>query len=674
MASSGYRALPGRFLPPDPRVEEPYRLTPKLGLRVAILGIVALGVFAILFLRLWALQVLSGQRYLHDALNNQRRTIRLEAPRGTILDRNGRILVTNVGAASVLLWPSDLPKRAGRDTELRRLSAILGVPMKTIVAKIKERADDPVTPVTLQVALHKDQVAYLKEHANEFPGVQISDTYLRRYRSEALAAHILGYVREISPEQLKRLRKKRYRAGDLVGQAGVEATYDEYLRGEPGIAELRVDALGRPQGELRPRQRPVAGQSLRLTLDISLQRAAERALRYGIAIAREDEHWAANGGAIVALRPQDGAILAMASNPTYRPGLWVGRPDSERLAPLLDPEAAKVANFPGLNRALNVGYPAGSTWKPVTALAALEEQLVSPYDQLSCTPTYTVQGRTGAGQIFKNWDPYMNRPMTLPEAIEASCDTYFYQLGFAFYGLPPDRGHPLQAWASRLGFGEPTGIDVGPESAGLLPTPEWREATFTKKTDPCCWEIDRIWKPGDSIQLAIGQKDLLVTPLQMARFYALIANGGKLVTPHVVADLELPGNERSAPKVLRRFSPPPPERVFDDHYALSVVRDGLYAATHGENGTATSVFGNYPIPIAGKTGTAEKVVDLPGYRGLMDQSWWCGYAPADNPTITVCALIENGGHGGTAAAPAAFKVFEHYFRLPGVYVPPTHSD
>jgi penicillin-binding protein 2 len=232
----------------------------------------------------------------------------------------------------------------------------------------------------------------------------------------------------------------------------------------------------------------------------------------------------------------------------------------------------------------------------------------------------------------------------------------------------------LQGWASRFGFGQPTGIDVGPEQSGLLPTPEWRQATYTAKTDPGHWQIDRLWKPGDSIQLAIGQKDLLVTPLQMVRFYSLIANGGKLVSPHVLYAVDEPGSGR------HYLNPPAPKPSNVDPSALAVVRDGLYRATHYTYGTATAVFGNFPVPIAGKTGTAEKVVNAPGYPAghQEDQSWWCGYGPADateTPQIAVCAVIENGGHGGTAAAPAALKVFEHYFHTqPTGSLGPIHSD
>jgi penicillin-binding protein 2 len=289
----------------------------------------------------------------------------------------------------------------------------------------------------------------------------------------------------------------------------------------------------------------------------------------------------------------------------------------------------------------------------------MQEHLVAPYSPLPCTPTYEAYGQT-----FRNWNPSTSTGMDLVTAMAASCDTYFYELGKRFDDLPPDRGHPHQAWASRLGFDQPTGIDIGGESRGLLPTPEWRRATYKA-------EIDRIWKPGYSIQLAIGQGDLRVTPIQMARFYALVANGGKLVTPHVVADVRQPTGNGTQPRILPGFAPAPPEPVNVDPAALAVVQQGLYAATHSSFGTSSGVFGSFPVAIAGKTGTAEKVVDLPGYPvgHLESQSWWCGYGPVESPEIVVCALIENGGHGGTAAAPAALKVFEKYFGKTGTTTP-----
>jgi penicillin-binding protein 2 len=633
-------------------VAEPYRLTPKLALRIGILGMLSLAVFAVLFLRLWALQVLSGDQYLQAARNNQLRTVREQAPRGVIRDREGRILVGNKPGVAIQISPADLPDTwPERRAELRRLARVLNIPVRRILEAINRRKGDPLTPVTVKESARKDQIYFLAEHKTEFPGVEIRPTYLREYPFGRLAAQVLGHVGEISEEQLTARRGRGYRLGDKIGQAGIEAAYDLYLRGRPGEARVRVDSLGHRQSDLIPSIQARPGYSLRLTIDIRLQRAAERALEHGIALAQEDGEWAANGGAVVALDPRDGAILAMASNPTFHPGVYVGRVEPQILRRLTDEDAAKEANYPALNRALEGVYPPGSTFKPVTALAALEEHLIQPYSPLACTGSYLAYK-----QYFDNWDPYVNEAMTLPTALERSCDTYFYELGNMFYSLPEERGSPFQAWASRFGFGQRTGVDLGPESSGLLPTPEWRRANFDG--------FDREWRPGFSIQLAIGQGDLLVTPLQMARFYAIIANGGRLVTPHIAEQIEQPGDTRSPTLVKRRFPPEPPLRTGVDPNAIEVVKQGLYAATHGPYGTSSPIFSNYPVPIAGKTGTAEKVVELPGFVGLRDQSWWCGYGPAgaaDTPEIAVCVVIENGGHGGTAAAPAALEVFEEYF-------------
>jgi penicillin-binding protein 2 len=644
------RSASRRFLPPDPRVAEPYRLTPRLALRIGILGMLSLAVFAVLFLRLWALQVLSGEQYLQAAQNNQLRTVRVQAPRGPILDRVGRVLVDNKPGVAIQIWPADLPDTwPERRDEMRHLARVLQVPIRQIWEALRKREGDPLTPVTVREEATRDQAFYIQEHGAEFPGVEVTRSFLRRYPQGGIAAQLLGYVSEISPEQLEE-RGRTYRPGDKVGQAGVEASYDRYLRGRPGQARLRVDSLGHPRSDLVPSMQPRAGLALRLTLDAALQRTAEQALEYGIAIAHENGEWAANGGAIVALDPRDGAVLALASNPTYHPSVYVGRVRPRRLRPLVVDAAARERNFPALNRALAGVYPPGSTFKPVTALAAMQEHLISPYGSLACTGSYEAYD-----QVFNNWDPFVNEAMTLPTALARSCDTYFYEIGKRFYLLPPDRGHPFQAWASRFGFGQRTGVDIGPESSGLLPTPEWRRATYET-------ELDRSWKPGDSIQLAIGQKDLLVTPLQMARFYALVANGGRLVTPYLVQQVEQAGDHRSPAVVRRRFAPAaPPLRSGVDPDALAVVQRGLYEATHGPNGTSTPIFSSFPIPIVGKTGTAEKVVTLPGFVGNRDQAWWCGYGPYEDAELVVCAVIENGGHGGEAAAPAALRVFERYF-------------
>jgi penicillin-binding protein 2 len=649
-----------RFLPGDPRVEEPYRLTPQLALRVAVLGFLALAVFAVLFLRLWALQVLSGDKYRSEANHNRVRNIQIDAPRGAIVDRNGKVLVTNVLGTSLEIWPADLPKTwPAERKELRALSQVVAMPAKEILARMRPYANDPLTPVVLRRGIHPDQISYIEEHQLEFPGVRLASSFLRSYPYQALAAQVLGYVGPITQAELKTAKRAGYHPQDVMGQAGIEQSYDRYLRGKDGSAQLTVDSQGRPTSTVQTKVLYEPGNTLKLTIDIGLQRAAERALSYGISTARSQGETFSDGGAIVALDPNTGAVLALASNPTYKPSVFVSR-DPTKLAPLQDLKVGARENYPGLDRAIDVFYPPGSVWKPVTALAAMEEKILSPTESLDCTPSFDYYG-----QRFDNWDPYVNQPMELSQAIAESCDTYFYQVGARFYSLAASRGATLQLWASRFGFGADTGIDIGPEQPGLVPTPDWRCRHFGGP--PCKGYIDRIWKPGYEIQLAIGQGDLEVTPLQMARFYAMIANGGRMVTPHIAQDIEQPATESGQPQVLRELATQQATSSGVDPAALLAVQEGLYAGTHSTLGTSYGVFGRFPVAIAGKTGTAEKQINLPGYPNpvKLNQSWWCGYGPYDAPSIVVCAVIENGGHGGTAAAPAALKVFEAYFHKHG---------
>jgi penicillin-binding protein 2 len=527
--------------------------------------------------------------------------------------------------------------------------------------------------VTVKEGIHKDQYNYIAEHRDEFPGVQLLDSFIRNYPYGSTAAQLLGYVSEISQQQLRHA-KPGYRAGDKIGQTGVEASFDSYLRGVPGQSKLRVDSLGNPRGTLTKTNLPAPGSPIRLTIDVRLQQAAQNALALGIERARASNCygcWASNGGAIVALDPKDGSVLALASAPTFNPSVYSGRVTTQRLAKQgLTAATAPTANYPSLNRAIDGQYPPGSTFKPVTAIAAMQAGLIQPWSTLPCTGSYVSPEDTSVPkQVFSNWDPGVNTAMDLPTALAYSCDTYFYELGNRFFTLPLARGHLLQQWAARFGFGRRTGLDVGPEAPGLLPTPEWREATFTKATDKCCWRVDKLWKPGDSIQLAIGQKDLLVTPLQMARLYALIANGGKLVSPHVLFSIDQPGGAAPHP------SPPQPLPTGVDPSALAVVRQGLLEATHASFGTSTAVFGNFPVSISGKTGTAEKSVDPgDGITRTYNQAWWCGYGPSDNARLVVCAVIENGGHGGETAAPAALQVFEEFFHKKVATIGAIHSD
>ncbi len=642
--SSPSTNLPRGFLPPDPRVEEPYRVTPQAAIRIAILGVVAVTIFCALFFRLWALQVISGERYLEVAKNNQVRTFRAPAPRGSILDRNGEVLVSNRPGTAVQLWPAAYEQATPERQAfvVRRLAALLNLPEREIRGDIAERHGDLLTPITIKENVKEDKISYVLEHQNDFPGVQINQTYQRHYDQGGIAAQILGYVSEISQQQLDADEGKSYVAGDRIGQTGVESAYDTYLRGLPGIGRVYVDALGRVTSARQFQQLPEAGDNVRLTIDAELQKTAEDALAYGVRLAHDDGQWAADGGALVAMDPKTGEILALASNPTFDPSIYTGRVSEKDLERLADP----AANRPTLDRAVTGLYPPGSTFKPVTALAALETGLLTPTELIQCTPKEIVDGQT-----FTNWDPYANEPMTLTTALAASCDTYFYQVALRFYQRTDS---PLQKWARTMGFGAPTGIDLGPEGDGLVPTPAWRRHYF--KT-----EIDKIWTSGDSVQLGIGQGDLTVTPLQMTRFYAMLANGGKLVEPHLVQSVEEPATPGQPPVVLRPYSPKPAKDVGLNPNNIRVVQEGLYDATHANYGTSSGIFGSFPVPIVGKTGTAEKYVNLPGYHGLQDQAWWCGYGPYDKPELVVCAMIENGGHGGVVAAPVALQVFQKFF-------------
>ena len=669
--------LPSRPTPseqPDaePTRVEAYRLTPKLARRVAILGALVVIGFAALLMRLWALQVLSGSQYAARAQANQVRTVRVEAPRGPIVDAKGNILVTNRPVTSVELSPAGMPKTyAARAAEVRAIANVAGVSVRHVTKLIleRERRGDMLDPIVVRTEATGPMLTYLQERAASFPGLNLARSYIRRYPYGSVAAQLLGYDGQISQDD-SRLGRDGYAPGDEIGQTGIERALDLYLRGVPGLARVRVDSLGRPRSPRLLAAAPQPGQTVRLTIDTQLQIAAQNALDDGIQRARNSGQWAADGGAIVALSPKDGSILAMASSPTYDPSVYSGRRTGRELAAQgLTPKTALDRNYPALNRALDGTYPPGSAFKPLTAIAALQEHLIKPYSLYPCTGSYVAPEDT-AHHVFHNWDRFVNQGMDLPTAIAQSCDTYFYRVGNKFYLLPKDRGQPIQRWARRFGFGRTSGSDLTPQARGLVPTIGWRHRMFTRRTDPTNWQVDRLWKPGDSIQLAIGQKDLTVTPLQMARFYAAIANGGKLVTPHILMDVENPNGT-----IVPTTAPPAPQPIPGlDPANLSVVQQGLYEATHDPFGTSYGVFGNFPQPIAGKTGTAQKAVRLPGYTGLRDQSWWCGYGPAYDAKIVVCAVIENGGEGGAAAAPAAERVFAKFFNVPP---PPTgyiHSD
>ena len=595
--------FPRRARPEEPEGEqttvEQYRLTPKLARRVALLSALVVIGFAVLVMRLWALQVLSGSQYAAKAQANQVRTVQVQAPRGTILDSTGHVLVANQPVTSVELSPSGLPQNyATRVSEIRQLAHVAGVSVHYITKLLVGRrvAGDMLDPVVVRTQATGPMLNYLEERADNFPGLTLAQSYIRRYPHGSVAAQLLGYDGQTTQS-----------AGQVIGLTGIEAAFNKFLGGVPGEARVHVNSLGRPLSHRLLTTPPQTGQTVRLTINGKLQVAAQNAIDDGVQRAINDGQWAADGGAIVALNPKNGAILALASSPTYNPAVYSGRVTTRKLAAQgLTAKTDFARNYPSLDRAVDGDLSAGLDLQAAHCIAALEEHLINPYKFYPCTGTY-VAPQDSSQHVWHNWDRFVDEGMALPTAIAQSCDTYFYGVGDRFYALPPDRGQPLQKWARRFGFGQMSGSDLGPQSAGLVPTIGWKRQTYTKSTDSN-WVIDRLWKPGDSLNLSIGQGNLTVTPLQMARFYAAIANGGKLVTPHILMDVENPNGTLVPTK-----APAAPQPVEGLNPAdLKVVQQGLLEATHDPLGTSFGVFGNFPVPIAGKTGTAQKAVHIPG--------------------------------------------------------------
>lgn len=588
----------------------------RLSLRVAVLSGIALVLFAILFFRLWNLQVLSGDEYLAEAKNNRTREFKVIAPRGAILDRDGDVLVDNRTSLALQLNMEKLPDDPAEErAQLARLGELVGMPLRKIRRTIEEEEEVAAgAPVTLKKDVGYEVTAYLEENLDEFPGVAIQRVFVRRYPSETLAAHVLGNVGEIDEEELKEPLYKGLEPGDEIGKGGVEYSYDRFLRGEPGLTKIQVDAAGQPTpgGQLVSKP-PVPGENLKLTIDADVQAAGEAGL-------------AATGhGGFISMDIETGEILALGSNPTFDP------------ADLIEPTQAQVNELyrdpllaPLVNRATEGLYPTGSIFKVIPALAALENGEITP-DETINDPGLIVIG----GQTFKNAGSQPYGPVALVRALEVSSDVYFYTLGARMW----DTGE-LQEWASKLGIARWTGLDLPEESEGLLPTAEWRNQLFEEGN------TDRPWSIGDNVQLATGQGDLQTSPLQMAVAYAALGNGGKIVTPHVGMEVE-----DAAGRVLKEFEPRIRRRVHIDPGYRSEILEGLHQAAQGIEGTATDVFGSFPIDIAGKTGTAER-------DGYGDQSWFAALSPYPNPRIVTIATVEQGGFGAEAAAPVVLRILE----------------
>jgi penicillin-binding protein 2 len=565
--------------------------------RVLALGAVSVTLFVTLFTRLGQLQLAQQPAYAARSQANRIRSVPIEAPRGTIVDRRGRVLVDNRWAHRLLLDPR-LPASA-RAPVLARLSALLGVPEPTLAARLSDPRFRPPRPVPLADDLAEDVVVAIREHADELPGVVLERHPLRRYPHGSLAAHLLGTV------------------GERGGRSGVEAAFERLLGGRAGAERLEVDSRGQLLGALTT-VAPRAGNGLRLTLDIDVQAAAEQALGERMVTA------GAPGGAVVALDVTDGSVLGMASAPAFDPAALTGSVSDAAWAALHDPAAHAPLN----NRALQGLYAPGSTFKPVTALAGLETGAITAATVVEDRGALQVGGR-----LFRNARSKAHGRVDLRRALAVSSDVYFYALGPRLMG----QSEPLPAMARRLGLGRPTGIGLGSERSGRVPDAAWKAQAHRRL--PTAFPDPR-WYPGDSVNLAIGQGDLLVTPLQLALAYAALGNGGDVLQPRLTAP---PG---AAPTVRSRAGLDPAAR--------QAVLDGLRAAVADPAGTAAAVFAGFPLdrfPVAGKTGTAQ-------VAGHADTSLFAALVPAGAPRFAVVVVVEEAGFGSAVAAPVARRVIE----------------
>jgi penicillin-binding protein 2 len=608
--------------------------------RIGVIGLAAVALFGLLALRLWSLQVVRGPLY---ALAAQRQTYRLvdvPAPRGQIVDANGHLLAGTKGGLAVSVDTAALglidqhgrwwPTHEGRRL-LRKLGRLSGVPSATFIQRIRHSEyKSPYSSAVVLPRVDRQLAFFLDEHARGFPGLHIVALPQRSYPSGSLGAEFLGLLGEVSPEQLARHVYRHARAGSIVGQSGAEAAYDRLLNGGLEKARVVVDAQGRPIGPAHVIRMPHPASGLQLTVDLRLQQVAEHAIRDGIALAHGNGHYDAHAGAAVVMNPWTGAVYALASYPRFDQAR--AATDPEYLRALLNPNDPRHLL---VNRATQGMYPTGSTFKPIVAEAALASGLISPYSSLPCTGTYTV-----GNHVFHNVESSVNASLTLHQALSISCDTWFYRLGSMFYTRQQEGHLDMQQWAWRLGVGHPTGFDVPGEAPGLVPTPGWLKRTFKQP-----WQ--KIWYEGYSVNLAVGQGQLAITPLQLATAYSTLANGGTVVIPHVGRAVLDPDGQ-----IVRQLTFPPRRRL---HLSgLSAIREGLYEGAH--SGTSAAVFGTFPIPVAGKTGTAEAP---PG----SDHSWYASWAPAYNPKLVVVVMIEHGGFGAEAAAPAAKEIYSAFFGL-----------
>jgi penicillin-binding protein 2 len=626
----------------EPREDRAPAVTPQLALRVAIVGGVAFTLFAIIFFRLWFLEVLSGDQFLATANNNRVRDVRIPAPRGNIVDRNGNVLVDNRQSIAVQIEPEKLPPPGEKRNDLyRRLGKVVGMTPKKIRAEIKEqRRQLPYSDVTLKADVPQVVYAYLFEHAQQFTeqGVTVQKVFLRRYPKKTLAAQLFGTVGEIGPDQLKQSKFRGVKQGTIVGQGGIEYTYDRYLRGRDGAQRIYIDALGKPKAR-GPELQPEAGRQVRLSLDSDLQEAGERAMQLA-GVPTQLQFGEGRRGAFVALDPTNGEVLAMGSYPSFDPNVFA-KPVPESLFKKLNSDEYGA---PLYNRAIAGLYPTGSTFKLITGTAALESGLITPSTIVEDGGSITVGGVT-----FKNSGDAVNGPIAISDALKVSSDVFFYTMGLR---ANSEGGDIIQTWAKKLGLGRRTGIDLPGEFKGLVPTPAQVDRAYRKKQFP----YDKPWTVGDNINLAVGQGYLQATPLQMAVAYSTMENGGKVVRPHVGLRVE-----DAAGRTLQQIEPDPSRRIKISPTTRGTIVEGLRRAANEPGGTSADVFRGFQHEVYGKTGTAER-------PGQGDQSWYIAVAPDKARPIVLAVTVEQGGFGAEAAAPVARYMLSQWFDLKKKFV------
>jgi penicillin-binding protein 2 len=627
----------GRRLQPYSRADAPYFRSPGFYVRVGGLAIIVAAGLSLLLLRAWSIQVLHGKQYAKAAHTQAFRTVDLLGARGAIVDDRGRLLA---GTAGHVVVDADAASLGSRDAHgrwhpsaaglsaLHRLALLTGTRRSVLIARISHDVlQSPFAPAVVIPHPTSALAAYLQERPDRYPGFKVDAEASRSYPQGAFGGEFLGLLGQIDEGELKSGAYKGAQPGEVVGQSGVEAAYDSLLNKGFVQAKIPVDSLGRIAGALRiPRQKQPP--TLQLSIDMRLQQAAQNALVYGMEQSRLNGY-SPTGASAVAIDPWTGAIKALVSYPTFDQKLAADNPNY--YAHLLK----DTSTTPTLNRAISGAYPTGSTFKPIISEAALSAGIITPSTPLACTGAFDL-----GGTIFHNVEAGINETMSLPTALEQSCDTWFYRLGDRVWAFDPKaQGTLIQHWARKLGLGAQPPVDLTGATAGYLPTPG---PYFTKL------EHGFSWTEGQTINLAIGQGALQVSPLQLAVAYSALVNGGKVVRPHV-GEAVIGNGVRH----VLRFKPVRKLKLSPYTWA---IKQGLYMAANDSGGTSAQVFSGFQPTVAGKTGTAEA-------PPLGVHSWYASWAPYNDPKLVVVVMIEHGGYGAEAAAPAAKQIYQAYFHL-----------